>query len=335
MKEIRTVLIAGAGAVGTAVASIIHAKLPGAVSVLAEGERLERYRRGGFIVNGARFDFPLVEASRSSPHQAPREAAHGAEREVGAFPDLVIIAVKHHHLPATIEQLRGHVGPETSILSLLNGIESEETLGAAFGGGFGAPEGVSIPPYAMILGIDAVRVGNDIRFASGGKIFFGDRTNPTGAWSARVARIARFFDAAGVAYVVPEDMLRALWYKFMINVGINQVSAVLRAPYGVFQRSPEASAAMEAPMREVIAIARALGIGLEDADLGRWKETLASLHPDNLTSMCQDVLASRKTEVEMFAGKVVALGKALGVPTPANEMLFDLLKAAEAAYGAA
>ncbi len=323
MKEIRTVLIAGAGAVGAAVASIIHAKMPGAVSVLAEGERLTRYRREGFIVNGARFDFPLVDAARGA-----------ARKSDEAFADLVIVAVKHHHLPATIDQLRGHVGPDTSILSLLNGIESEETLGAAFGGGSGAPEGVSIPPYAMILGIDAVRVGNETRFASGGKIFFGDRTNPAGGRSGRVARIARFFDAAGVAYVIPEDMLRALWYKFMINVGINQVSAVLRAPYGVFQRSPEASAAMEAPMREVIAVARSLGIGLDDADLGRWKETLATLHPDNLTSMCQDVLARRKTEVEMFAGKVVELGKKHGVPTPANEMLFDLLKATEAAYGA-
>lgn len=304
---------------GTAVASVIHTKLPGTVSVLAEGERLDRYRRGGFIVNGTRFDFPLVDAAR---------------KNADAYADLVIVAVKHHHLPETVNQLRGHVGPDTSILSLLNGIESEETLGAAFGAGPFAPESVSIPPYAMILGIDAVRVANETRFASGGKIFFGERTNPAGAWSARVTRIARFFDAAGVAYVIPEDMLRMLWYKFMINVGINQVSAVLRAPYGVFQKSTEAGAAMEAPMREVIALARKLGIGLEEADLGRWKETLATLHEDNLTSMCQDVLAGRKTEVEMFAGKVVALGKKLGVPTPANEMLFDLLKAVEVSYRA-
>jgi 2-dehydropantoate 2-reductase len=319
MKEIENVLIAGAGAVGCAVGSIIHNAAPGSVSVLADGERLERYRRDGFIVNGVRYDFPLV-----LPSNTDSTKEH--------YADLVIVAVKHHHLGATIEALRGHVGPETTILSLLNGIESEETFGAAFGAGAGAPGDTSIPPYAMILGIDAVRVGNDIRFASGGKIFFGEKKNQAGAWSERVARLARFFDRAGVAYVVPENMLQTLWYKFMINVGINQVSAVLRAPYGIFQKLKEAREAMEAPMREVIALSRAAGIGLEDADLHRWQETLAGLHPDGLTSMCQDVLAKRKTEVEMFAGTVVALGKKHDVPTPANEMLFDLLRTIESSY---
>jgi 2-dehydropantoate 2-reductase len=249
-----------------------------------------------------------------------------------SFTDLVIIAVKHHNLNAAIEQLRGRVGPQTVILSLLNGIESEETLGEAFGPGAGAPKGVAIPPYAMILGIDAVRVGNDIRFASEGKIFFGERSNQGGTWSERVVRIARFFDRTGISYVVPDDMLRTLWYKFMINVGINQVSAVLRASYGIFQKLPEAREAMEAPMREVIKLSRAVGVDLEDTDLHRWEETLAALHPEGLTSMCQDVLAKRKTEVELFAGTVVALGKKHGVPTPANEMLFDLLKTIEASY---
>lgn len=320
MKEIENVLIAGAGAVGCAVGSIIHKAAPGSVSVLADGKRLERYRRDGFIVNGTRYDFPLVLSSNADASTKAR------------FADLVIVAVKHHHLNATIDMLRGHVGPETTILSLLNGIESEETFGAAFGAGSGAPAGTSIPPYAMILGIDAVRVGNDVRFASGGKIFFGENKNQAGAWSERVVRLARFFDRTGVAYVIPENMLKTLWYKFMINVGINQVSAVLRAPYGVFQRLKEAREAMEAPMREVIALSRAAGIGLEDEDLHRWQETLAGLHPDGLTSMCQDVLAKRKTEVEMFAGTVVALGKKHGVPTPANEMLFDLLRTIESSY---
>jgi 2-dehydropantoate 2-reductase len=319
MKEIENVLIAGAGAVGCAVGSIIHSRAPGSVSVLADGERLERYRRDGFIVNGVRHDYPLV---------LPANTAATKEQVV----DLVIVAVKHHHLEATIDALRGHVGPETTILSLLNGIQSEETFGAAFGAGAGAPNDSSIPPYAMILGIDAVRVGNDIKFASGGKIFFGESRNQTGAWSERVARLARFFDRTGVAYVIPENMLQTLWYKFMINVGINQLSAVLRAPYGIFQRLEEAREAMEAPMREVIALSHAAGIGLENSDLHRWHETLSALHPGGLTSMCQDVLAKRKTEVEMFAGTVVALGKKHGVPTPANEMLFDLLRVIESSY---
>jgi len=325
MKEIEQVLIVGAGAVGTAIASIIHDAVPGCVSVLADGERFERYDRDGFLVNGKQYRFPVV--TPGGPSATEPAGPHGLF-------DLIIVAVKYHHLPEAIAQMRGHVGPETSILSLLNGISSEEILGAAFGSGPGAAPDTTLPPYAMIIGIDAVRLGNDTRFASAGKINFGEDRNAPGGWSPRVARIARFFDRCGVNYSVPENMIRALWFKFMINVGINQASAVLRAPYSVFQTHPEAMAAMEAPMREVITLSRSMGIGLDESDLRSWEETLSKLHPDNITSMCQDVLAGRKTEVEMFAGAMMELGKKHGIPTPANELYFNIIRTIEGSYQA-
>jgi 2-dehydropantoate 2-reductase len=315
MTDIERVLIVGSGAVGAAIASIISENVPGSVSVLADGERFERYSRDGFIVNGKTYHFPVV--SPVSSHSQ--------------F-DLIIVAVKHHHLPEAIQQMKAHVGTNTSILSLMNGISSEEQLGAQFGAGPGAPEGAMLPPYAMILGIDAVRIGNETRFASTGRIFFGEATNNMAALSPRIQRIARFFDKAHVPYEVPENMLRALWFKFMINVGVNQASAILRAPYRLFQTNPNAKAVMETLQREVIALSQAMGINLNEQDLVNWEKTLAGLHPDNLTSMCQDVLANRKTEIEMFAGTVVQLGKQYKVPTPANELVFHLIKAMEASY---
>ena len=315
MTDIERVLIVGSGAVGAAMASIISERLPGTVSVLADGERFERYSRDGFIVNGKTYHFPVI--SPVSTHSQ--------------F-DLIIVAVKHHHLEEAIHQMKAHVGTNTTILSLMNGISSEEQLGALFGAGPGAPDGVKLPPYAMILGIDAVRLGNETRFASTGKIFFGEATNNKAALSPRVARIAHFFDKAGLPYEIPENMLRALWFKFMINVGVNQASAILRAPYRLFQTNPEAKAVMETLQREVIALSQAMGINLNEQDLANWEKTLAGLHPDNLTSMCQDVLANRKTEIEMFAGTVVELGKQHGIATPANEFVFNLIKAMEAAY---
>jgi len=315
MDEIKRVLIVGTGAVGAAIASIISEHIPGSVYVLADGERFERYNRDGFIVNGKTYHFPVV--SPVSTHSQ--------------F-DLIIVAVKHHHLSEAIQQMKAHVGANTSILSLMNGISSEEQLGARFGAGPGAPEGVQLPPYAMILGIDAVRIGNETRFASTGRIFFGEATNNKAALSPRVQRIARFFEKAGVPYEIPENMLRSLWFKFMINVGVNQASAILRAPYRLFQTNSEAKAVMETLQREVIALSQAMGINLNEQDLGNWEKTLSTLHPDNLTSMCQDVLANRKTEVEMFAGTIVQLGKQYKVPTPANELVYNLIKAIEATY---
>lgn len=320
MQQIKKVLVAGSGAVGSAIASLIEDSLPGCVSVLADVSRMKRYQRDGFWVNGRHYAFPV----------APVPA--GLEQ---AAVDLVIIAVKYHHLELVLEQLRGYVGPQTLLLSLLNGISSEQLIGQKYGGGPGAPPGVRTPVLGMILGIDAVRDGCRTSFASTGKIHFGEELNVPGNYTERVACIQDFFDRAGISYVIPENMLRTLWFKFMINVGINQTSAVLRATYKPFQSAGPAQSVMLEAMRELIRVARAEGIGLGEDDLTRWLQTLAGLNPDNLTSMCQDVLAGRKTEVEMLAGEVLKLGRKHAIETPVNGVLFDLIKAMEQGYGVA
>jgi 2-dehydropantoate 2-reductase len=306
MKEILDVLIVGAGAVGSAVAGIIAARDPKAASVLADEERRRRYAADGFLLNGTRREFPLVTTAQA-----------------GAA-DLIIVAVKNHHLARAVNDMRNHVGPETLILSLMNGISSEDALAAAFG-----REKV---PYAMILGIDAVREKNATTFSSLGKIHFGDAVNTPGSWTGRVSRIAAFFDRVGVHYVVPENMVKSLWNKFMINVGINQVSAVIGAPYRVFQTDPEAKAVMETAMAEVVSLSKAMGTGLDESDIAAWYKTLMGLGPEGKTSMLQDVEAGRKTEVEAFAGTVIELGRAAGVSVPVNTTLYHLIRAIERRY---
>jgi 2-dehydropantoate 2-reductase len=305
--EIGSLLIVGAGAVGAAVAGIVAERDESAVRILAGDERMRRYQREGFLLNGARRDFPLVSPTARSE------------------PDLVIVAVKSYQLPRAIEDMRNHVGPSTLVLSLLNGISSEDILAEAFGR--------DRVPYAMILGIDAVREGNSTRFSGTGKIHFGDAANARGSWSARVSRIARFFERTGVSYEVPADMIRSLWFKFMINVGINQASAVFRASYGVFQTMPEAKEVMESAMRETVALSGSLGTGLRDADVPAWYETLMKLAADGKTSMLQDVEAKRKTEVDAFAGTMIRLAETAGVAVPVNRTLFNLIRAIERGYG--
>jgi 2-dehydropantoate 2-reductase len=121
-------------------------------------------------------------------------------------------------------------------------------------------------------------------------------------------------------------MIRSLWFKFMINVGVNQVSAVLRATYGALQSSSEARDLMDSAMLEVIVIARTLHVDLSEEDIGEWYKVLGTLNPTGKTSMLQDVEAGRPIEVEMLAGTVVELGKRHGVTTPVNQKLYDDLK---------
>lgn len=170
-------------------------------------------------------------------------------------------------------------------------------------------------------------------YTTQGKLFFGEKENrvPT----ERVKRLQALFDRAGIIHETPEDMIRILWWKYMINVGINQTSAVLRAPYGVFQRSPEARELMESAMREVTAVAAAARVRITGQDIENWYGFLAKLSPAGKTSMLQDVEGGRKTEVEMFAGKMIELGKKYGIPVPVNETLYRIIRVIEQSAAAA
>ena len=299
---IETISVIGAGALGGAYASFFHDMDNHCVSFIASGDRFERLRREGLIVNGKHYNIPVLRPEDMLPPS-----------------DLIIVAVKHNHLNYAIREMKNRVGQETTIISIMNGIESEMKIGAAYG--------VGKVLYAVSVGIDGLREGNRVNFKKRGKIFFGEARNPF--ISDRVRRIQNLFDRAGIISETPPDMIRILWWKFMINVGINQASAVLRAPYSVFQTSQEARALMESAMQEVIMLADKEGVQLSKKDIKNWETVLFGLNPEGKTSMLQDVEAHRKTEVEMFAGKVIELGMRHNVPTPVNQKLFDMIKEIE------
>lgn len=305
MQQINTVLIAGAGAIGSMVAWQLYNHNPQSVSLLARDERLARYRRNGFVINGTPCRFQLTDAAGNSN------------------PDLVIIACKFHHLDGLLSDLGNHIGPDTLILSLLNGISSEDRIATAFG--------TRRIPYAMIIGADAGYSGNRTSYTNPGIIYFGDAENSL-PWSPRVTAIADFFQRSGIAYTVPENMRNRLWFKFMLNVGVNQITAICRKPYRILQSAGcvlEAMQLLDEAMHEVIKVAAAEGITLTGADIEAVHRTMDILGSEGKTSMCQDVEAGRKTEVELFSGTVMELGRKHGIPVPVNTVLYRLLKTIE------
>jgi 2-dehydropantoate 2-reductase len=306
MQPIRTVSILGAGAMGAAYAAILYDADPTCVTLIAGGERYERLTRQGLIVNDRRYRFPVLR---------PEDAAPPA--------DLVLVALKHHHLARGVQDLRNRVGEGTTILSVMNGLDSEAILGAAYG--------MDKVLYAVSVGIDAVREGNRVTYSKQDKLLFGEADNTT--LSKRVQCVCTFFDRVGLIYRTPPDMVRILWWKWMVNVGVNQASAALRAPYGVFQESDDARALMGAAMREAMALAHAAKVNLVEQDIADWHAILATLSPQGKTSMLQDVDAGRKTEVEIFGGKAVELGRAYGIPTPVNQALLRIIRVLEHSGG--
>ena len=302
MRAVERVAILGAGAMGAALASMFLEAGGVATTVVARGERRARLLRDGLVVNGKRYAVPVTH-----PDEVPAPA------------DLILVAVKNHHIPEALPELQNLVGPETTILSVMNGLDSEEILGAAYGR--------DRVLYAVSAGLDAVRQGNRVTYSKRGTLYVGEATNLQ--ISERVRRVQAALARAGIPYETPADMMRILWWKFMVNVGVNQASAVLRAPYGVFQTSPDARALAEALMGEVLVLAKAAGVNLKAEDAARWDTVLQTMSPQGKTSMLQDIEAGRKTEVEIFGGKVVALGEQYGIPTPVNEAVTHILRVLE------
>lgn len=305
MKKIEKISLIGLGALGSAYISQMARFIPREnLRVIAGGERAQKYRNEGVEINGRNYKFDII---------APEEPCEPA--------DLLIFAVKYNQLEEAIGQAKYHVGEDTIIISLLNGITSEDLIGAVYG--------MDKVLYAVAFGMDAVRNGNEVTFKNRGSVSFGEKANLPGHYSEKVERLQEFFTRMRIDHSIPEDMLRTLWWKFMLNVGINQTSAVLRAPYGVFQNVPEARKIMLGAMQEVIAISAAGGINLGQRDIKELMEVVNRLSPVGKTSMLQDMEAQRATEVNIFAGTVIELGKKYDIPTPINQMLFDLIRAEE------
>lgn len=302
MKRLERISMIGLGAIGAAYGSKLYDMDPECLRVIVSKERAERYSKNGFIINNKTYNFSYV---------LPEEDSGPA--------DLILVAVKYHDLPQAIEDIKNHVGPDTIIVSLMNGILSEEIIGKEYG--------MERMLYAMCLAIDAVREGNNIKLSSFGEIHFGEKKNTV--YSSKVLAVKELFERAGINYEIPEDMLRTLWWKFMINTGINQTSAVLRAPYGVFCQVKEAYDFMVSTMEEVLQLSEKMGISLNEEDIARFGEVLKKLAPDGKTSMLQDIEAGRKTEVEMLSGTVCELGRKYGVSTPVNEALFRMIRTLE------
>ena len=307
MKTIKKAAIIGMGSIGILYGSRILQTLGAeAVCFPVSPERLSRFQKNGIRCNGTDCPFPVIDETQ------PAEPA-----------DLVIFAVKASALPSAIETARCVVGPDTSILSMMNGISSEEILGGAFG-----PARIL---YAVALGMDAAKQGNNVTYTRFGKTVLGI---PAGQpeKADRLEAAVDFFRRADMPVEVSEDILKQLWGKFMLNVGVNQITMIYEDTNRVFQQPGEARELMIRAMSEIVDLARLEGVNLTQADLEHYLSIADGLPPAGMPSMRQDGMARRKSEVELFAGTAVRLGQKHSHPVPANERIYRRVLELEAQY---
>ncbi len=303
--KINHVAICGMGALGMLFgARIIDHEGPGAAHYVMDARRLEKYARRPFYINGVPRELPMRDGARDVPA------------------DLLIVAVKATGLADALDTMARCVGPNTVILSALNGITSEEILGERFGR--------EHMIYAVAQGMDAVKMGERLTFTNPGKLIIGAR-EPSQRENLR--SVCEFFDRVGMPYAVEEDIMHRLWGKLMLNVGINQCCMVYEANYGqCVNPKGEPYRTLIAAMREVIAVARCEGIELDESELSDYVRLMGTLDPEAMPSMRQDALAHRPSEVELFAGTIREKARRHGILVPANDFLYERIQAMEAAY---
>ncbi len=297
MKEINNVLICGIGAVGSIYADKIQRYCSKNLRVLVDKERFERYSKNPTIFNGNVLNFNYV---------LPEENNFKA--------DLIIIATKYEGLDEALENIANFVYDDTVILALLNGVTSEKIIAARYG-----REKVL---YSYFIGHSAIRTGRNIIHDDVNTIVYGSENAKD---YDNVQRVKEYFERVGINYLIPDDIIHSMWLKFMLNVSANQTTAILRFDFGQMLNNEKCMQFAVNVMKEVQAIAKAEGVRNSDKLIDETVEKLHTMIPEGKTSMLQDVEAGRKTEVDMFAGTVIAYGKKHGIPTPYNKILKELI----------
>lgn len=286
----KNVIICGLGAVGLTFAVKFRGKCD--LKILVDSERLERYKINKPMLNGVEEDFEYILP----------------DGEFNA--DLIIISTKSSGLDSAIKNIKNFVTDKTIIISLLNGISSEERIKEAY------PEAKVLKSY--FIGHSAVRNDNAVTQDGVGEIV-AEKDN----------ELVEIFRECGINYSTPEDIDYALWLKFTMNIFSNQTSAILNMTFGELKCNQKFIEFAKKLITEVRMIAEKKGIkNLENLETDALN-ALAGMCDEGKTSMHQDILAGRKTEVDIFAGEIIRLGKKLGVETPYNKVLYDMVRILE------
>lgn len=302
------IAVVGAGAMGCIFGGTLSAAGHDVTLIDVWAEHVQALNERGLKLTGVSGERTIPVRAVTSPEGLPVQ-------------DLVIIFVKSSFTETAVRQAAGLIGPETAVLTLQNGLGNAEKIGALVGrekvvAGVTSHGGTMLGP-------------GEVRHAGRGETVLGELT---GELTPRVEKLAQTFTAAGLEARSVESVDSLVWSKLLVNVGINALTAILRVTNGELTKHPETRELVAMAVEEGARVAAAKGIKLIHDDPVANCLKVAELTGPNLSSMHQDVRARRQTEVDVINGAIVAEGEKLGIPTPVNKVLTNLIKAIEATY---
>jgi len=291
------IVVFGAGSLGSLLGGVLASEHE--VTLVARGDHADAVRTDGLTIDG-KFDRAV----------SPTVTTDGRNLEA----DLALLTVKSYDTPEAASVLS--TGQFEAVCSLQNGMGNEEQLAAT----------LEAPVLAGTATYGAIRREPGVVECTGrGQLTIGPRD---GGRSQRADRIGRALERGGLETTVTEEMPRRLWRKLAVNAAINPITALADVDNGAILEEPAATLA-RAGTRETACVARACGVSLSDQDALESTDRVARETAANISSMRQDMLAGRRTEIDAINGYVVDRAIEAGVTVATNRTLTALVRSWE------
>jgi 2-dehydropantoate 2-reductase len=268
-------------------------------------ERVERIIKEGLRIEGI-----------SGSGRVPAEIILKPER-VGEV-NVVILCVKSYDTEKALQYVAPFLKPGTTIMTVQNGLGNVETIARIAGREYTI--GGTTAHGATDLGLGR------IRHAGRGETIIGSLSETSGE---RVREIARVFNQAGIETTITDDVEGTIWSKLLINAAINPLTAILHLRNGELLEYPETREIIRGAVEETVAVVKEKRITLKWDDPVAQTERVCQATANNYSSMLQDVLNHKRTEIDFINGAIVREGESVGIPTPINSTLTRLVKAVE------
>ena len=292
------VAVMGAGAVGCYYGAML-ARAGHAVVLIGRPSHVEAVRANGLRLETKAFD-----------EQVRLEASTEAGAVQGA--DLVLFCVKSTDTESAAAQIQPHLAPGALVLTLQNGVDNDARVRAA------------LPSHDVAAAV--VYVATEM--AGPGHVKHHGRGELVIAPSRRSEEVAQALIAAGVPTQISDNVRGALWAKLVLNCAYNALSAVSQLPYGELVQGTGVTDVIRDVVAECLAVAKAEGVVIP-GDVDAAVRGIAQSMPSQYSSTAQDLARGKRSEIDHLNGLVVRRGEALGVPTPANRVLFVMVKLLE------
>tara|TARA_R110002020_G_scaffold303939_3_gene519610 strand:+ start:8102 stop:9031 length:930 start_codon:yes stop_codon:yes gene_type:complete len=273
------------------------------VTFIARAAHLEAIKKNGLQVKSVNGDFT------AKPDLATDNLSEIPE------PDLVILGVKSWQVSASAKALQPYLKPESAILPLQNGADNIEKL-------------LKIVPKNQVLGglcriISYIKERGVVEHpAFEPNVIFGEIDNSK---SERVLAIKEVFDEAGFTNKIADDIEAEIWKKFLFICTISGLGGLTRVPIGKIRESEYLYKVMQDTANEILAVAKAKGINISETDVENTFKGINNQNPETTASTQRDIMDGKPSELENFNGYIVKQGLELGIPTPANKMIYECL----------